>query len=74
MTKNPIKIAVCRTEPRAEELAALLNSKGYPGGIIVKDDTIYLKQNPREPYSKATVQLIKAFAKAWNKLINKISV
>lgn len=71
-TAKPILLGTSRTEARAKELTELLNQDGYIGGISYKDDKVYLTQ-PNPPYSKATIGLIKDFAKAWNKLINKIS-
>lgn len=68
-----IKICTCLTEGRAIELMSLLNQKGYIGGISRKEDKLFLCQGTK-PYSPSTIKLIKEFAKAWNKLINKISV
>ena len=74
-TRKRSLVCKCKTEPRARELASLLNQPGYLGGVEWEDDKVYLHP-PADgrPHSAATVAIVREFGRAWSRLINKISV
>lgn len=73
--RNHIPICRCKTEARATELADLLNGEGYSMGVTAEEDKVFLHQLEAEaPYSMAMIRRIRTFARAWNNLVNSISV
>jgi hypothetical protein len=73
--RDNILICTCKTEPRAQELEKLLNGEGYVIGVTAQEDKVFLHQAEAErPYGVQRIKQIKAFAQAWNRLVNAISV
>lgn len=79
MARNGIPICKCKTEYRAQELESLLNNNAKFGiGVSVggpdNRDIVLNQAEAEKPYSASIVKLIRNLAKAYNVLINKISV